>query len=59
VAVSQDGRKPNRTYFISAIAAQIRRRYPQLASREIEVKINRLNEFDSQIQAILAEQTEG
>lgn len=55
----QDGRKPNRTYFISAIATQIRRRYRQLASRDIEIEINRLNEFDSQIQAILAERTEG
>jgi putative DNA primase/helicase len=54
-----DGRKPSRDYFVAVIAAQIQRRYPQFVSRNIEVEINRLNESDSGIQAILAERTEG
>jgi hypothetical protein len=53
-----DGKRQNREYFVAIVAAQIRRRYPQLAGRNIEYEINRLNESDSEIQSILAELTE-
>jgi len=53
----QHGKKPNCNYFVAAVAAHIRQRYPQWLGRNIEYEINRLNECDSEIQSILAERT--
>jgi len=50
-------RSQNCNYFVAAVAAHIRQRYPQWLGRNIEYEINRLNECDSEIQSILAERT--
>jgi putative DNA primase/helicase len=51
--------KPSCDYFITVVSASIRRLYPDLAGRNIEYEIKRLRETDTEIQAILAERTNG
>ena len=52
------GQKVSRTYVVAVIAASIRRRYPQWAARDIELKIKRLAIEDPEIRTLLAERTE-
>jgi hypothetical protein len=53
----RDGQKASLDYVVAVIAASLRRRYPQWAARDIELKINRLAVEDPEIQTLLAGRT--
>jgi putative DNA primase/helicase len=50
--------KANRTNFVNLVAATVRRQHPELTGRDIEGEITRLEEADTEIQALLVELTD-
>ena len=56
-AIGTDGIK-TRAFFLSHISAIVRRQHPEHASHNIELEINKLAEYDGEIQSLIEARTE-